>query len=78
MTTTANFWSHFFDNDLPESGGPATETDGIDLLLVKLIEIHGEAGRADIAPQLQLAAQILANAHSIDNMLPAYRRPLAS
>jgi hypothetical protein len=47
-----------------------------DALLLKLIEVHGCARH--LAPALQSAERFLRQAHSIDEMVPTYRRLLAS
>jgi hypothetical protein len=49
-----------------------------DALLARLIEQHGRAGPPDIAPALQTAEGLLRQAHSINEMVPIYRRLLAS
>jgi hypothetical protein len=62
-----------------DDGRPSVFTNGFDLLLEALEREHGLAGRPDIAPQLQAAEQLLKRTHgSIDDMMPAYRRLLAS
>jgi hypothetical protein len=53
---------------------PSVLRNGFDLLLEALIKEHGAAGRPDLAPQLQRAAELVARCASS----ASYRRLLAS
>jgi hypothetical protein len=66
------FHQHYPSRDADDR--PTVLRNGFDLLLEAMIKHHGEAGRPDIAPQLQRAAELLARCGAS----AAYRRLLAS
>jgi hypothetical protein len=54
MTTTAAYWTGLTVTHGRERRTIDLTLSGEDRLLVKLIEIHGPAGRPDTAPQILL------------------------